>query len=69
MFDPTGMEITITYENGLTPDGTGERTMNGTAIRYAAWNEEPLKVSDGRILIRFAHSLYQRTARTARVRR
>lgn len=34
--------------------------MNGTAIRYAAWNEEPLKVSDGEgFLIRFAHSLYQ----------
>ena len=54
------MEITITYENGLTRTVPAERTMNGTAIRYAAWNEEPLKVSDGEgFLIRFAHSLYQ----------
>ena len=60
VFDPTGMEITITYENGLTRTVPAERTMNGTAIRYAAWNEEPLKVSDGEgFLIRFAHSLYQ----------
>ena len=60
VFDPTGMEITITYENGLTRTLPAERTMNGTAIRYAAWNEEPLKVSDGEgFLIRFAHSLYQ----------
>ena len=59
-FDPTGMEITITYENGLTRTVPAERTVNGAVIRYGAWSEVPLKVSDGEgFLIRFAHSLYQ----------
>ena len=59
-FDPTGMEITITYENGLTRMVPAERTVNGTTIRYGSWSEAPLKVSDGEgFLIRFAHSLYQ----------
>ena len=59
-FDPTGMEVTITYENGLTRTVPAERIVNGTVIRYASWNEAPLKVSDGEgFLIRFAHSLYQ----------
>lgn len=59
-FDPTGMEITLTYANGLSRTLPAERTVNGKKIAYFTWPREPLRREDeGELLLHFAYSLYQ----------
>lgn len=59
-FDPTGMEISVTYENGTVRTLPVQRTVNDKTIRYFTWKDEPLTTDDGEgFMLRFAYSLYQ----------
>lgn len=60
-FDPTGMEIKLTYANGLTREIPATRTVNGKKICYISWTENPegFTSKDTETTIRFAYVMYQ----------
>ena len=47
-FDPTGMEVTVTYTNGMKRDVT----------KYVTWSDEAFKQGDDRITISFPYVMY-----------
>ena len=48
-FDPTGMQVTAYYANGMTRDVT----------KYVTWSDKPLKASDTDFQITFPYAMYQ----------
>jgi hypothetical protein len=58
MFDPAGMTVTATYQNGKTRDIT----------EYVSFSTGPLTVDDTRFIIRFEHVMYQNSGGEAGVR-
>ncbi|MCQ2419678.1 MAG: dockerin type I domain-containing protein [Clostridia bacterium] len=58
-FDPTGMEIQITYTNGTTRTLPARRTVNGITIDYFTWSDEPLSSEMPDLMIGFRPVLYQ----------
>ena len=47
-FDPTGMEVTVTYSNGMKRDVT----------KYVTWSDEAFEEGDDRITINFPYVMY-----------
>lgn len=60
-FDPTGMEIELTYSNGMKRTLPYSRTVNGVTIEYFTWDDraEGLRVSDSEFFVRFKACMYQ----------
>ena len=60
-FDPAGMEIKLSYSNGMERTLPVERTVNGVTIRYFDWDDrtDGLRASDSEFFIRFAACMYQ----------
>ena len=58
-FDPTGMEITVTYSNGTVRTLPARRTVNGVTIDYFTWSDEPLSAEMPDLMIGFRPVLYQ----------
>ena len=48
-FDPTGMQVTAYYANGMTRDVT----------KYVTWSDKPLEASDTDFQITFPYAMYQ----------
>lgn len=48
-FNPTGMQVTAYYANGMTRDVT----------KYVTWSDKPLKASDTDFQITFPYAMYQ----------
>ena len=48
-FDPTGMQVTAYYANGMTRDVT----------KYVTWSEQPLTANDTDFQITFPHAMYR----------
>ena len=60
-FDPTGMTVRLTYENGMTRDIPARRTVNGVTIDYFTWNDLSVDTADD-FLITYKYALYQDAA-------
>lgn len=59
-FDPSGMEIEVTYDNGLTRTLPGSRTVNGVKIDYVKTLTQTLtEEMSGETAVFFAPTLYQ----------
>ena len=59
-FDPAGMEIELTYDNGQTRTLPGSRTMNGVKINYVKTIPETLtEEMSGETAVYFAPAMYQ----------
>ncbi len=59
LFDGTGMEILVTYENGTSRVLPASREAYGVTLTYFTWSEEPLTEDDTTFFVRFAHTMYQ----------
>lgn len=60
-FDPTGMEITLTYENGTSRTLPASRVINGTTVRYFTWNDTVTE-EDTDFTLTYVPLLYQSDA-------
>ena len=64
-FDPSGMELEVTYANGLTRAIPVSRTVTDPSsgkkieLSYFKWKTEPLTAEDTDFQIMFAYSMYQ----------
>ena len=60
-FDGTGMEIEITFSNGMKRTLPVSRTVNGITIRYFTWDDrkDGLRGTDSEFFIRYCACLYQ----------
>lgn len=45
-FDPTGMELTVTYANGMSRKLPACRTIGGVTVKYATWDSKVLQKED-----------------------
>ena len=45
-FDPTGMELTVTYANGMSRKLPACRTIGGVTVKYATWDSKVLQKDD-----------------------
>ena len=46
-FDPTGMELTVTYANGMTRKLPARQALGSATIAHAKWQTEPLTKENG----------------------
>lgn len=58
IFDPTGMELRVTYANGVERTLPARRATEGDPIDCAEWSTEPLTREDGTFLISYKLALY-----------
>ena len=58
-FDPTGMEITVTYTNGTSRTLPVSRTVNGVQIDYFRWSDQPLQADMPDLMISYVNVMYQ----------
>lgn len=65
-FDPTGMEITLTYKNGTRRTLPASRVIGGTTVQYFTWNETVTE-EDTDFTLTYVPLLYQNDADGKRV--
>ena len=58
-FDPAGMELTVTYANGMSRKLPACRTIGGTTVKYASWDSKVLQKDDeGAFFIDYPYASY-----------